>query len=149
MNKKSFLFLLAATGVILISVVALTKTPPFNKTENPIPLSTPTQSTANYQVKVIVSAPNENLLLEYEAKNEMDYQAFSVLKEALEQNNIPLKVENYDFGVFVKSINGLESSNEKSWIYFVNGESGQVAADKMKLKTGDLVEWKYIAPSGE
>lgn len=146
MNKKSFIYLLAA-GVILISVVTLTKIALFNKTENLTPPLTPTQSPTSYQTKVVISAPDENLLIEYEAKNEEVYQPFSILKEALEQDSIPLEVEKYDFGVFIKSINGLESTSEKAWIYFVNGEPGQVGADKMELKEGDLVEWKYITPS--
>jgi hypothetical protein len=73
--------------------------------------------------------------------------AFSILKDTAETNNIPLETEQYDFGVFVKSINGYENSTSKAWIYFVNGQSGQVAADKHTLKPGDIVEWKYTTPS--
>jgi len=78
-----------------------------------------------------------------------DETAFSILKEVTDAKSLTLETTQYDFGVFVKSINGEESSADKSWIYFVNGQSGQVAADQYKLKPGDKVEWKYVVPEGE
>lgn len=79
-----------------------------------------------------------------------DYQesqsAFGLLESLAEMELIEMETQQYDFGIFVKSINGKESSAEISWIYFVNGEPAQVAADQYKLKSGDVVEWKYIAP---
>lgn len=73
---------------------------------------------------------------------------FDALAEITEKEDIKIETQQYDFGVFVKNINGRESTAERAWIYFVNGESGQVAADQYKLKDGDVVEWKYITPSG-
>lgn len=75
--------------------------------------------------------------------------AYSALIKLAENNNLELKTKQYDFGVFVESINGLKSGADMAWIYFVNGESGQVAADQMEVNPGDKVEWKYIKPSGE
>jgi hypothetical protein len=72
--------------------------------------------------------------------------AFELLEAAANENDIELVTESYDFGVFVKSIDGLESSEAMAWIYFVNGESGSVATDQYQLKAGDLIEWKYIKP---
>ena len=43
--------------------------------------------------------------------------AFDALKEISEREGIALETKQYDFGIFVKSINGLESSAEKAWIY--------------------------------
>jgi len=76
----------------------------------------------------------------------IDDTAFSVLKNTVEKENINLETKQYDFGVFVKKIGEFESTAKKSWIYFVNGESGQIAADQYKLKNGDKVEWKYVLP---
>ncbi len=145
MKNKFLPFLLAITGIIFFSSIVLFKQqfPSKNNVTN-YSLS---PSPVPQQTRVVISAAEENFYLEYKAKDKKVYSPFSILKEALEQNNIPLEIKNYDFGVFVKSINALESSNEKAWIYFVNGESGQVAADKMDLKEGDLVEWRYITPS--
>ena len=72
--------------------------------------------------------------------------AFTALKNAVKQQNLELKTKQYDFGVFVEQIGVLANTKEKSWIYFVNGTSGEVAADTYKVKTGDTVEWKYTTP---
>lgn len=71
---------------------------------------------------------------------------FDALKEIAQQKGIVLDTKQYDFGIFVKAIGGYESSNEKAWIYFVNGASGTVAADQHQIKAGDLIEWKYTKP---
>lgn len=72
--------------------------------------------------------------------------AFQALSEAAKQINLEVKTKQYDFGVFVEQIGTLANTKEKSWIYFVNGKSGTVAADKQSLVQGDMVEWKYMTP---
>lgn len=72
--------------------------------------------------------------------------AFDALKEASIQKNIPIKTKQYDFGVFVEQIGEVANTKDKSWIYFVNGVSGTVAADKQAVQTGDSVEWRYMTP---
>lgn len=72
--------------------------------------------------------------------------AFSVLEKVTSENDIALDIQQYDFGVFVKKIGEKEGSAEMAWIYFINGQSGQVAADQMELSPKDKVEWKYIEP---
>ena len=75
--------------------------------------------------------------------------AFQALSTAAKKQNLELKTKQYDFGVFVEQIGAVANTKEKSWIYFVNGKSGTVAADKQSLKSGDTVEWKYITPTIE
>lgn len=72
--------------------------------------------------------------------------AFSILKKFTDKESISLETAQYDFGVFVKKIGEFESTAKKSWIYYINNESGQIAADQMKLKNGDKVLWKYETP---
>lgn len=79
----------------------------------------------------------------------LDDTAFSVLKKTCENENINLEIQQYDFGVFVKKIDDFESTVDKSWIYFVNGTSGNVAADQYILNPDDVIEWKYIQPISE
>jgi hypothetical protein len=55
-------------------------------------------------------------------------------------------VKEYDFGSLVMSIDGRENTKDKSWIYFVNGNSGEVGADTKIVEKGDLVKWGYITP---
>ena len=41
-----------------------------------------------------------------------------------------------------------ESTNsDQGWIYIVNGQMGDVAADKYILKEGDRIEWKLTTVS--
>jgi hypothetical protein len=75
--------------------------------------------------------------------------AFQALSEAARKRNLKLTTKQYDFGVFVEQIGTIANTKEKSWIYFVNGKSGTVAADKQSLNTGDTVEWKYMTPTIE
>lgn len=72
--------------------------------------------------------------------------AFSVLKTTVEKENINLQIKQYDFGVFIEKIGDFESTAKKSWIYYINNESGQIAADQAKIKNGDKIEWKYEIP---
>jgi len=71
---------------------------------------------------------------------------FSLLEKVKDMGEVTIETEIYDFGVLVTSINGFENDNQFSWIYFVNGNMGQVASDRHILKQGDTVEWKYIKP---
>jgi len=75
--------------------------------------------------------------------------ASSVLKAlmgAAEEKSWLVGTKEYDFGILVEEIDGRKNSTEKAWIYFVNGEAGQVAADQYQLEPEDVVEWKYIKP---
>jgi len=73
--------------------------------------------------------------------------AFTALTTMAKQKNLELKTKQYDFGVFVQQIGTLVNTKEKSWIYFVNGKAGTVAADKQSLNAGDTVQWKYMTPT--
>lgn len=130
----SILILIIASGLFLYRK--------YNSINIPIPV----QNTG-YEQRV-------NLILDFGNKEIKSFDlivgsedtAFSVLKTTAEKENINLEVKQYDFGVFVKKIGDFESTAKKSWIYYVNNESGQIAADQQKLKNGDKVEWKYETP---
>lgn len=98
------------------------------------------------QATIAISFSDDETLSENIEPDE-NSTAFSLLKTVTENNSLPLETEQYDFGVFVKSIDGLEGSSERAWIYFINGESGSVSADQATVTGGDLVEWKLISPN--
>jgi len=141
MSKKYFILILAAVAVVLAALFFIPKT----QTVNVVSIS-PTP---------IIKEEKATLVLDYGDGNSPGYTveinedstAFSVLKAISDKENIPLVTQQYDFGIFVKSIGGKESGADMAWIYHVNGESGTIAADKMKVNPGDTVEWKYIPPS--
>jgi hypothetical protein len=72
--------------------------------------------------------------------------AYGALREAADKNAISLSTKTYDFGIFIESIGGKQTTAAKAWIYSVNGTPGTVAADKAMVKNGDSVEWKYVTP---
>jgi hypothetical protein len=73
--------------------------------------------------------------------------AYEALVSVTKEKGMVLEVKQYDFGVFVQKVGDKVSSATMSWIYFINGQSGTVAADKTILKENDVVSWKYMKPS--
>lgn len=100
---------------------------------------------AEKKVNLVIDFGGENIKSFDLATNSED-TAFSVLKTTAEKEGINLQVKQYDFGVFIEKIGESESTAKKSWIYYVNGQSGQVAADQQRLENGDKIEWKYEIP---
>mgnify|MGYP001570001500 FL=1 len=70
--------------------------------------------------------------------------AFDLLQTGVEKLSLELKTKNYDMGIFIEAIGDKENGQEgKYWLYYVNGEMPIVSADKMILKSGDKVEFKF------
>lgn len=72
--------------------------------------------------------------------------AYDALMTVSKVHAIPVVKKVYSFGVFIESIDGLPNTKENAWIYYVNGVSGDSAAEKKTLKSGDVVEWRYTKP---
>ena len=65
---------------------------------------------------------------------------------ALQQLSLPVEIKTYPFGVLVESVAGFTNSTARAWIYFVNNQAGQVAADQHQLTAGDTVQWRFTKP---
>jgi hypothetical protein len=65
--------------------------------------------------------------------------------ELLLENGIDIKYEEYDVGIFIVAIDGLENNLEerKNWVYYVNREQPGIGCDQKKVFPGDNIEWKY------
>ena len=69
---------------------------------------------------------------------------FDLLKNGTEELGLNLKTKTYDIGIMVEAIGDKENGQDnKYWLYYVNGEMPMVSADKMILKAGDKVEFKF------
>jgi hypothetical protein len=134
--------LLLAAAALLVSVLILASSG-YPKTA-PDSSSSTTNQSGNTQI--VLDFGNGEALSRSQAFQRGE-TAYSILASLTDENDIPMNVQQYDFGVFVSSIGGFESGSNKAWIYFVNGTSGNVAADKYFLEPGDLIEWRYIPPS--
>jgi hypothetical protein len=137
MKRKVFI----ALGVVAIFVVFASKT----LFVRPPTVSTEIKITATPSVSVTLDTGSAVATVSgISAQN-----AYQALEGAAKQQNLELITKQYDFGIFVQQIGVIANTKEKSWIYFVNGKSGTVAADKQNLHTGDTVEWKYMTPTIE
>lgn len=71
---------------------------------------------------------------------------YDALVQFASQTATPIGQKHYDFGVFIEKIGDKGNTKDNAWIYYVNGVSGDVAADKKIIKPGDVVEWRYEKP---
>jgi hypothetical protein len=54
-----------------------------------------------------------------------------------------IKSKDSEFGVYVSSIDDIANSENGFWMYYVNGQIGEVGADQYKCQDGDKVEWRF------
>lgn len=140
-KPRVILFSLLVFVIVLIGVSYFVKK---NAKPEIIPQPTPFAEEQKKITLAIDFGSESTLFFDYSFSEEKS--AYDALKETLEKEKISYEIQQYDFGVFVKSIDGKESSADMAWIYFVNGEAGQVAADQTKINSGDSIEWRYIKP---
>lgn len=90
----------------------------------------------------------EGAVLEYRFPVSEKATVFSMFQELSSKKNLALDFSDSQYGVFVKSIDGvLGGKDNKYWMYYVNGKSGEVAADKKEVNPGDKIEWKFEKPN--
>jgi len=107
------------------------------------------------EVEEVIENKVEILEIEYSEENQVMVERESAeggsvlefLEDVTEDEKIDLETTEYDFGVLVDSIGGVENTQENSWIYFVNEKPAEVGAGEYVLEDGDLVEWKYMKPA--
>lgn len=98
------------------------------------------------QVVVELVVDDDDQVATYSAELSEGETVLGLLQKVASDNGLEVEVEHYDFGDMVESIGDKVNSKEKAWIYFVNGEAGEVGAGEKELSGGELVEWKYIEP---
>ncbi|PFB71110.1 DUF4430 domain-containing protein [Bacillus cereus] len=56
-----------------------------------------------------------------------------------------VEAETMSFGTYVKGIDGLMARATSGWLYDVNDKSAEVGADSYKLKSGDVVVFRFVS----
>jgi len=75
---------------------------------------------------------------------ELDLKNEATALDLLKDSKLEVGSKQYDFGTMIESINGVENGEGgKYWIYYVNGQTPMVSADKYNVKSGDKVEFKF------
>ncbi len=94
----------------------------------------------NSEIKTILEINGEKY--ETEIKNRISVYDF--MNKLRSEGKIKFTEKNYiGMGKFIETINDIKNNGEKNWIYYVNGKKAQVGVSNYKIKTGDIVSWKY------
>ena len=132
--RSFFLILILIFSIPIIFLLNTDIIPLNNEKDN---IAEDHRNEISVSLKIISSEDEKN----YELNNISEKSTvFDILKEniEIEYNN------NYSYGVFVESINGIKNGDDgKYWQYYINNTLGDVAADKKILKEGDNVEWRF------
>ena len=73
--------------------------------------------------------------------------ALLALEMAAGMHRLSVGLQEYSFGMLVKSIGGYNSGPSGDWIFKVNGEFQKSGAGSTTLRAGDLVIWEFSAQS--
>lgn len=89
--------------------------------------------------------PAEALVTQVSFEAAEDTTVYAALEKLAGEKGWEIVTKDYDFGKLVEAIGGTANSQDKAWIFYVNGQAGDKASDKFTLAAGDKVEWKYEA----
>lgn len=67
-------------------------------------------------------------------------------KTVLELLKATHQVETIDqgsAGTYIKSIDGVAQSGNSYWLYYVDGQIGEVGVDKATTTNGQIIQWRY------
>lgn len=98
------------------------------------------EQTSEAKITVTIKVDFDGELVEEEVEAKTALEALTVLGEKKEWE---IQIKNYDFGSLVEAVADKKNDAKKAWIYRVNDQEGEVAADKQELKPGDQVSWSY------
>jgi len=102
--------------------------------------------------KLVIKFKNlgENDTLTFESITTSESTAYGILLGGQTQSNYSVTATtHYEFGLFVESIAGwgtcgsCQDEDGFYWLYSVNDNNGDVAANRKVISDGDVVEWNY------
>ena len=111
-------------------------------------LDGPTIVTAKLVIKFKNLGENETLI--FESVTTSESTAYGILLGGQAQGSYSVTATtHYEFGLFVESIDGwgtcgnCQDEDGFYWLYSVNDNNGDVAANRKIISDGDVVEWNY------
>jgi len=137
MSKKLFT-LLPLLAMVLAFGLWIQKSSTGQRLSNMGQETSPTQVQDQiYASPTLSQEIDQQTLIELEA--EADGQtAFDLLR-----TKASVAYKEYEFGVFIESINGLAGDAGHYWALYINGEYAQAGADQTVLNQGDRIEFRY------
>jgi len=91
--------------------------------------------------KVIVTIKTDIDTSFYPVEYKVDETVFSLLKRLDQENeNFSIEYKEYDFGIFITSINKIvPDQNTEFWKFFINDTESQVGVSDYKVQKGDKI----------
>lgn len=101
-----------------------------------------TETVGSVSIRIIVVQPGENQLLKDEnVRISTGTTVFEVLDRVAD---VSYK-EYLGMGKFVTSIDGVEQTSDKWWLYQVNGIYPNIASDRYAVMDGDNILWEFTS----
>ena len=97
------------------------------------------------------SEPSENsctiTIQDFCTDEAIEIESGDTVYEVLKKTGVDMGASNGADGVFIDGINGQFAGDEgesSGWVYSVNGERADKAADKYEVQVGDSIVWEYV-----
>lgn len=75
---------------------------------------------------------------------ELEFKQGDTVFDLLQETDLDLEYTEYETGVFIKEISGIKNGqNDKYWLYYINNEMAQKACNKLEVKKGDKIEFRF------
>ncbi|HDR7436374.1 TPA: DUF4430 domain-containing protein [Bacillus anthracis] len=94
------------------------------------------------KLAIIGESPKGIMLCPKEEQIKDGETALSLLQKVMGDK---VEAETMSFGTYVKGIDGLMAGATSGWLYDVNDKSAEVGADSYKLKSGDVVVFRFVS----
>jgi hypothetical protein len=138
MNKTTRIILISVGSVlVLFVIISGIMVGPLSHTLPPavrdwLGINTTEQNNEEIYIQLVVDSKdscfNESIRFQKQEKA----TAYTILLQA----NLTVKINtNYQYGIFIEAINGIEQNATHSWLYYIDGEEGTIAADKCDLRS--------------
>jgi hypothetical protein len=138
MTKKLSYFVLC---ILLFSVLSLVGCS-LDRTQRQAAVANPINETINITLAVNNGTSTDN----FAEKIKPGISVFELMKTLSDNGKIEFKYQESGAGVFIDEINGIANDGAKNmyWMLYVNDKLAEAGASDLKLKAGDIAEWKYI-----
>lgn len=107
--------------------------------------SAATNQPAEVSVKLVINKGNASPVRTFDEKVAAGTTTLALLEKVAAANSITLNTKQYDFGVIVNGIDGLDSTDKQFWLFSVNGKESPVGAGEYTVQNGDTIEFRYTS----
>lgn len=99
-----------------------------------------TEGEASTTINVVLQIDDKNYQVDVVASTTV----FDLMQTLKEKQGLTWGAKEYPgMGFLIEEINGVKSTANKFWVYYINGQSAQVGASQYVLQPNDKIEWKY------